>query len=497
MTMVGKTLVGLTAASLLVAGPAFASPEVEEELAEMRQLVQDLKERVEAQEEQLEHQGGILEDAQRVVRETQLEDGTLSGVSEFWGAVDVHLSAAGSYAYNFHNPDGGGAYPGTGAATLPPGMQMPAPPMGTELPIAVTPGGGINGGTAGLYPFHGDHNSFQVDQVWLDIGKAPTDESRGGFMFTALFGNTARFLGQQSSSLGRDGPLIGRGADSASDVYVHQAYVSWLAPVGEGIQIDAGKFATIIGAETADASANWNITRGNVYQLLQPIDHTGALATTTAGPITIKGGVVNAGNLGNGSPDFNKEKSYLGSLGFGSDMFGVAVNVLYGAEGGLGVHQSVATLGDNSHREGLVDVVATLTTDGFEAWINADYLWTEKASASAYGIAVAGLVPLTDVFSVAARLEYARDDGRLPPFGLGVAGAFGPGGAMVGRHADIYSATGTLAYELAENLTLKGEVRWDKVNTFSPTGTPDAFFTNTAGGSQDQVVGLGQMIYAF
>jgi hypothetical protein len=165
MSLVGKTLVGLTVATLLATGPAFGSPEVDEELAEMRRLVNDLKDRVEAQEEQIEHQGSRLEEAQRVVRTQQLEDSALSGVSEFWGAVDVNLSAAGSYAYNFANPDAGripgngGTFPGTGAAAF-----------GTG-----SPGSGVNGGQLGLYPFHGDHNSFQVDQVWLDIGKEATE----------------------------------------------------------------------------------------------------------------------------------------------------------------------------------------------------------------------------------------------------------------------------------------------------------------------------------
>jgi hypothetical protein len=231
-----------------------------------------------------------------------------------------------------------------------------------------------------------------------------------------------------------------------------------------------------------------------VYQLFQPIDHTGALASTDIGPITIKGGVVNAGSLANGSPDFNKEKSYLGSIGIGNDVVGLAVNVLYGAEGGLGIHPGVdvtnanAALrpaGNNSEREGVVDVVATLTTDGFEAWVNADYVWAEESSAAAYGVAVAGMVPLGELLSVAARLEYARDDGRAPIFGF----------AVPARHTDVYSATGTIAYELAENLTLKGEVRFDKVN--EGPATPDAFVTNTGGGSSSQVVGLGQMIYAF
>jgi hypothetical protein len=294
-----------------------------------------------------------------------------------------------------------------------------------------------------------------------------------------LYGNTAAFLGQTS-------PAGARPFDSTSDYYVHEAYVSYLAPIGEGVGVTAGKFATIIGAEVADTSQNYNITMGNIYNLFQPIDHVGVLASTSMGPITLKGGVVNQGTLQRSSPDRNKEKSYLGSIGFSADSFSAAVNVLYGAEGGNGFHQS-AVAGGNSKREGLVDFLATFEGNGFEAWVNADYLWTEEASAQAWGVAVAGRVPLTDVLSAAVRLEYARDDGRMPAFFL----AWNPT-----RHTDIYGATGTLAYELAENLTLRGEVRYDRVRN-DDLGLPEEFTTNTTKGDNDQVVGLGQIVYAF
>jgi hypothetical protein len=49
---------------------------------------------------------------------------------------------------------------------------------------------------------------------------------------------------------------------------------------------------------------------------------------------------------------------------------------------------------------------------------------------------------------------------------------------------------------LAENLTLRGEVRYDRVQ-YDDAGGSEEFLTNTAGGNNDQVVGLGQIVYAF
>jgi putative OmpL-like beta-barrel porin-2 len=459
MRTVGKKLVGLAVTSLLVSGPAFASSESDNELAEMRAIVDGLKQQVDAQQEQIEHQSGLLQDAQKVVRDQ--EQSTQSGMSEFWQAIDVNMSVAGSYAYNFHNPSN------TFAST----------------------GAGQNAGNSGLfYPFHPDHNSFQVDQVWFDIGKETTAESRAGFHATVLYGTTATFLGQGSPAFGRSN------SDSTSDYYVHQAYVNYLAPVGEGVQFTFGKFATPIGAEVADASKNWAVTRGNVYNLLQPIDHLGLMASTDIGPVTVAAAVVNEINLGVSSPDINSEKSYLAKVGIGNDMVSFATTVGYGAEG----PPVTGTFGGNNNelRAGIVDALLNFNSDAFSAYVNADYLWLEGRKPAAWGVSVAGKVPITEVLSAALRLEYVRDKSTNGGF-LASPIDFLPIGTVF-NHSEIYGATGTLAYEIAENLTLKGEVRWDRVVEENFSGTfPDEFLTNTGGGAKDQVVGLGQVVYAF
>src|SRR5262249_56920543 len=104
MRTVGRR-VGLAATGLLVAGPAFATSDTEKELAQMRELVKGLEQKVDAQQEQIEHQSGLLNDAQKVVRDQQKqEQGALSRMSDFWQAIDVNMSVAGSYAYNFADP---------------------------------------------------------------------------------------------------------------------------------------------------------------------------------------------------------------------------------------------------------------------------------------------------------------------------------------------------------------------------------------------------------
>ena len=75
----------------LIASPAFAGQDVESELAEMRALVEGLKEKVEAQDEQLAHQGELLEQAQDRI---QSEDDTKSTMDTFvFPTVEDQLSA--------------------------------------------------------------------------------------------------------------------------------------------------------------------------------------------------------------------------------------------------------------------------------------------------------------------------------------------------------------------------------------------------------------------
>jgi hypothetical protein len=173
-------------------------------------------------------------------------------------------------------------------------------------------------------------------------------------------------------------------------------------------------------------------------------------------------------------------------------MFSFATTVAYGAEG----PGSTFGINTNEQRTGIVDLLANFNSDAFSAYVNADYLWVEGGRPAAWGVSVAGQVPLTDVFSAALRLEYVRDKSTG---GLTDATPtdFLPIGTIF-RHAEIYGATGTLAYEIAENLTVKTEVRYDHVEEDDFNGlVPDEFFTNTAGGSEDQVVGLAQVVYAF
>jgi hypothetical protein len=56
---------------------------------------------------------------------------------------------------------------------------------------------------------------------------------------------------------------------------IEQSYLSYLAPMGRGLQIDVGKFVTQHGAEVIEAKDNWNYSRSLLFALAIPYYHMG------------------------------------------------------------------------------------------------------------------------------------------------------------------------------------------------------------------------------
>jgi hypothetical protein len=478
------TLAGAAAVLLFVAMPAMASQDVQSELAEMRELVQGLQQKVEAQEEQLAHQGELLEDAQEVVQRTQEEQNALSGLSKFLEAVEFDGNVAGSYIWNTNRPDGDRAA----------GFN-PAPGSGLGS------GSDNTGNSGAFYPYHPDHNSFQLDHVWFGMGKPSTDESRAGFRFDLAFGQTAASM---QTTVGGVRRSLDR--DAASELYVHQAYVEYLAPLGDGMKVVFGKFAAITGVESLDNTKNFHITHSNMYNLLQPIDHMGLLGSVMAGPVEITLGYVNtvanrtvdrymnlgvpAGNLlGNGiggNPDDNSEKSYIGSVAWAQENMEIRGTVLYGADDASSLGQT-----KNGEKYGMADVVFTMDpSDQLSLWAMADYGWIQGRRPAGFGIGAGARLAINEQMGIAMRGEYLKDkEGNNSPAVFWI---------NPRRGVEIYSITTTMDYTLVENLVLRGEVRWDQVRQRAETWNNVEEFPHGDTRDQKHQVTLGaQVVYNF
>jgi hypothetical protein len=113
--------------------------------------------------------------------------------------------------------------------------------------------------------------------------------------------------------------------------YLKEAYFSYLAPIGSGLQFDVGKFVTSMGAEVIESKDNWNYSRGLLFTYAIPYYHFGVRAKYTFNPkYNLTGFVVNGWN---NVVDNNSGKTY--GFSFNSNptkTFTYTINYLAGPE---------------------------------------------------------------------------------------------------------------------------------------------------------------------
>ena len=120
----------------------------------------------------------------------------------------------------------------------------------------------------GLRFFDGGMNQFGLNMVELIMDKPPDpSNSRTGY-------HVALGFGQAMNAVNAAEPKAGLGFDQ----YLKEAYFSYLAPVGKGLQVDIGKFVTPTGAEVIESKDNWNYSRGVLFSYAIPYFHFGARA---------------------------------------------------------------------------------------------------------------------------------------------------------------------------------------------------------------------------
>ncbi len=342
---------------------------------------------------------------------------------------------------------------------------------------------GINGQSS---PFNPDANQFSFDQLWFEMERPIDENNRAGFRVDFAFGKVAKLLPD------------GNGSDGGNSLYINQAYIQYLTPMGATLK--AGKFGTWIGYEVAQTVYNENISRGFVYNLLQPIDHTGISLEGDFGDSGAYWGVALVNNVFKTQPVVNDNLAYMGKLGWANDIFSLQLAGIYGQVTGDGC-DSLSALptascdefgiprsgGDSSAKLGIVDVIATWDpTERMHFWANFDYSWVDDSSVSgtadAYGIAIGGRYAITDRLGAALRGEYVTDNRQ----------AFG-----FVDDTNLYSITSTVDYAITEQLMVRGEVRYDNGRIRK---NPDNLFINdnsTPYDEDDQILVGAELIYKF
>jgi hypothetical protein len=232
--------------------------------------------------------------------------------------------------------------------------------------------------------FDTKHNAFTLNMAEIWVAKAPATDSPVGYKVKLNFGPATS-------------NLIHFAEPTTPLVNVEEAYGSYMAPAGKGLQIDFGKFVTNAGAEVIEAKDNWNYSRSLLFALAIPYYHAGIrVVYAPSDKVSLMAGVVNGWN---NVAENNTGKTVMASVTFkpngSSSIIG---NYIGGPE----------TAGTNDNFRNLLDVVASYTVDpklsvmgNFDVGKDGDSKW--------WGVAGYLKYQATDMVAVVPRVEYYDD----------------------------------------------------------------------------------------
>jgi hypothetical protein len=192
------------------------------------------------------------------------------------------------------------------------------------------------------HAFDTKHNMFDVSMAELWVAKSAALDSPIGYKIRLNFGSAPDLMASASGQFAAESPYKN----------IEEAYGSYMAPVGKGLQIDVGKFVTNAGAEVIEAKDDWNYTRSLLFQLAIPLYHAGIRVTySPSDKVSMMGGVVNGWN---DVTDNNSAKSVMASVTFKpTGALSIIENYIGGAE----------QPGNNSGWRHLSDTVVSYTVN--------------------------------------------------------------------------------------------------------------------------------------
>jgi len=293
--------------------------------------------------------------------------------------------------------------------------------------------------------FDTEGNGFTPHAFELVVQKPITDELPVGFRTDLFFGDDAEIFGA---------PGLGTTDDEFD---LQQAFITYRAPVGNGIDLKVGKFVTLLGAEVIESKDNWNFSRSYMFGYSIPFTHTGILSTYAWNEwLSTTFGVVNGWDV---VDDTNKAKSLLGNVTLGPwNNLTLSINPIYGAE----------QANDDHDQRGVISTVLSWNPmENLSVMFNWDYGREEDAvsetgggNASWQGYAAYAKYAFNDWYSLATRFELFNDQDavRVAPAGRGAIAGSG--------HGDVRYWEWTLTNEFKINQHLIGrlEYRLDKAD---------------------------------
>lgn len=278
--------------------------------------------------------------------------------------------------------------------------------------------------------FDFDDNNMKVDVVELSLSKRPATTGEAGFRLDVTAGSSI--------------PKISRSAGlEMGDMDLQQAYLSYNAPIGSGLQADFGKFTTHLGYEVIEGydGYNDNYSRSFLFGYAVPFTHTGLRASYAfTGEISAMFLLVNGSDL---AVDNNRAKSVGLQLGLAPvSGMNFLLNYLAGPE----------KPGNTEDVRRVLDIVGTcVVSDLASVGVNVDYGTEEHSRADGGtaewgGFAAYARFTIHRSASVSIRGEYFEDRD----------------GIRTGVSQKLRELTVTPEIRPAEHFILRGDLRIDK-----------------------------------
>lgn len=431
--IIGAMLIGLFLLAFVTSESKAKTQQ--EQIDELKQMVEEnQKQNQELQKkiQEMESQRAADEmKTEELMKESEPKDEESQAFFDFIKSIKPSFYLDTSYEYNFNNP---------------------------------------RSGVNSLRIFDTDANDFNIHLFQLAFKKTPTTEgglaSLIGFGVKLDFGEDADIIG--SSGLG----------DPDDEFDLQEAYIHILAPVGNGLNIYAGKFVTLAGYELIESKDNPNFSRSFLFGFAIPFTHTGLRLNYGAGPVGLTLGVNNGWDNVDDNNDGKTIESQV-SLSLGNASLYVT--------GYFGPEQDQV---DSDWRE-LITVVGMLTLmEKLTFVVDADFGWEQGVtnadlgldddSVSWWGVAGYIIYDINDIFRLALRGEYFDDSD----------------GFRTGTDQHLFEITPTLSIKpfcnkgMLDNLVLRLEYRFDHSNE-------DAFENDDSEFEDNQHTVATELLYYF
>jgi hypothetical protein len=278
-------------------------------------------------------------------------------------------------------------------------------------------------------------NTFLIDLAQIQFAKdAPVGGL--GYKLKLSYGETAKFI--HSSGLGNPNESFD----------LTEAYVDYVAPLGSGLKLRFGKFATYISAEMIEAKDNYNYSRSFLYSFATPFTHTGFMAGYKfSEAFSASLYIVNGWDV---ADDNNKGKTFGASFAVAPiEPLALTFNFMYGPE----------QANNTSNNRFIFDWIGAFkATKNLTFMANVDYAYEERDPLNSgrnsewYGVAGYAKYDFTDFISTSIRVEYFNDKD----------------GVRTGIAQELKEITLTVDFKVAKNLLVRPEYRhdWSTQNAF-------------------------------